>query len=224
MKKIEIKPGDCYGRWTIIKEVEPHIRRSGQKDRKVLCKCSCGNETEVQLGSLRSGTTISCGCYRKETHTTHGLGNHPLYKVWFNIKDRCYDTSHNYGGRGISVCDEWLGDDPKTFIDWAMANGYEKELEIDRIDNEGNYKPSNCRFVTSSVNQANRRVGGEIKYRGVSFHKPNKKYATSIKINGKKIHLGYYETAEEAARAWDDYIIKNNIQNRQLNFKGENNE
>ncbi len=98
-----------------------------------------------------------CGCVNNSTK--HGLKNHPLYKVWKKIRERCnnsnYREFHLYGGRGITVCPEW--DDAKTFVEWAMFNGYEIGLEIDRRDNSRGYSPDNCRFVTGAVNSQNSR-------------------------------------------------------------------
>jgi len=219
MKKLEIKPGCHIGRLTIIKEVEPHVTPGGHKLRKVLCECSCKNRTkvEVQLNNLRSGATTSCGCIQKEKVTTHGLFNHPLYKVCNDMKKRCSNKKDKYyGGRGITVCDEWLNDF-KAFYDWCMSNGWKQGLEIDRINSDKGYSPDNCRFVTSSENNANRRPYGKIKYKGVSLSENGKKYRASVTVDGKTIYIGLYETAIEAAKAYDEYIINNNL-NRQLNF------
>jgi len=230
MKKLEIKPGDTYGRLTIIKEIAPHVFPSGERKRKVLCQCSCENKTivEVQLSNLRGRNTTSCGCWKKEgiikRSSTHGLKHHSLYPVWKNMKNRCSDKNHkNYGGRGISVCSEWRKDF-KEFYEFAMSNGWKQGLEIDRIDNDKGYSPDNCRFATRSENQSNKRAYGKIPYYGVCFNKRDKKYVASVWVEGKKIYLGLYETAELAARAYDEYVIVNKL-DKQLNFKkGENDE
>ncbi|GAH87592.1 unnamed protein product, partial [marine sediment metagenome] len=90
----------------------------------------------------------------------HGYSNHHLYKVWQHMKQRCYNENHvgykNYGGRGIAVCSEWISS-PKTFIDWALPL-WKEGLQIDRMDNNGNYEPSNCRFITHAENQLNSRL------------------------------------------------------------------
>lgn len=100
---------------------------------------------------------------------THGLRNHPLYDVWGKIKARCYNIQSkdytDYGGRGISVCTEWI-DDFKAFYDWCIENGYQKGLEIDRRNNNGNYEPDSCRMVTRSQNMRNTRRNNNLTYNG----------------------------------------------------------
>lgn len=224
-KRIEINQGDRYNRLTIIKEVFAKSRRS------FLCKCDCGNKIEVMLYKLRNGHTTSCGCYHKEKvaktnikiKTTHGLSSNPLYCVWLAIKNRCYNFNnkqyHNYGGRGIKVCKEWC-DDVESFIKWCLRNGYKKGLEIDRIDNNGNYEPNNCRFIDKSGNQMNKRKKKNCssKYRGVSFYKATGKWMASVAIgNGKQKYLGLHDTELEAVKAYDAYIVENNLPNK-LNF------
>ena len=129
-----------------------------------LCRCDCGTEKVIISSHLKNGNTASCGCLQKEiaseSQTTHGRSYHPLYFVLDAMKQRCYNKNNkaykNYGGRGITVCPEWRNE-PEVFIDWAKANGYEIGLQIDRINNDGNYEPNNCRFVTRKENNNNRR-------------------------------------------------------------------
>lgn len=133
-------------------------------------KCDCGNEVIVKLKDIVSGRVKSCGCYRRK-HTgdmrrKHGLKDKSprLYNVWVGMRDRCNNPNNNsyknYGGRGITVCSEW--NDFKAFYDWAMANGYDENAKrgkctIDRIDNNGNYEPSNCRWVDMHFQNTNTR-------------------------------------------------------------------
>jgi len=115
---------------------------------------------DVLTESLRSGASVSCGCFHVDGLVRHNRSYHPAYYVWKGMIDRCSNPKakdwHNYGGRGIKVCDQWK-DDPTAFCDWAESNGHKKGLQIDRIDNFGDYEPANCHFVTPKVNSRNKR-------------------------------------------------------------------
>jgi hypothetical protein len=140
------------------------LRRDGRRRSYAawLCVCDCGKKLVVSGNELRQGQK-SCGCQKSslisQAKTTHGESGSPLHKAWKNMKTRCYnvlsDHYHRYGGRGITVCDEWRND-AVAFIKWAHANGYAPDLQIDRRDNDKGYCPENCRFVTSAENRANR--------------------------------------------------------------------
>lgn len=137
---------------------------------------------------------------------------HKLYDVFRSMKTRCYkDTNKdykNYGARGIIV--EFI--DYKDFIDWALQNGYEEGLEIDRKNNYGNYSKDNCRFVSRSINNMNRRTTSNSGFKGVSLETRSGKYKARIKNK----FIGYYMTAIDAAKAYNQYIIDNDLPN-QLN-------
>ena len=141
------------------------------------CRCDCGKVTTVRARSLWSGNTRSCGCLQKEKaskigkamHTTHGGSGTRLNKIYRAIKQRCNNPQNpayeNYGGRGITVCAEWLNSF-EAFRDWALANGYRDDLTIDRIDNDGPYCPENCRWVTMKQQGNNRRSNRVLTYNG----------------------------------------------------------
>ena len=165
--KVNYSKGDNVGNCTFIKEVSPRVvlkteeRKRTRIRRKALFICSCGNEFEAVIDKVKINKA-SCGCLQIEKmkkmclgNVTHGQKKHPLYSVWNNILYRCNDvTNKYYGGRGIKVCDRWK--DINLFIE-DMYPTYQKYLEIDRINNDGNYEPENCKWVTKKENCNNRR-------------------------------------------------------------------
>ncbi len=138
---------------------------NGDKKSYWLCECDCGNKAIVRKDSLESGHAKSCGCLAKEYRPiTHGHSRDRLYSIWANMKQRCYNKNDenykNYGGRGITVCNEWQ--DYMLFRKWAYENGYDEnakrgECTLDRIDVNGNYEPSNCRWSDKDVQNYNKR-------------------------------------------------------------------
>ena len=128
-----------------------------------LCRCDCGSNTTCTTGNLTTGNSKSCGCLQRERATErltkHGRHGEKLYWVWGEMKQRCKNPKRpgykNYGGRGISVCREWS--DYATFREWAISNGYVHGLTIDRVNNDGNYEPSNCQWATMLMQSRNKR-------------------------------------------------------------------
>ncbi len=213
-KKIDLL-GKRFGRLIVTKEAG----RSKWGRTIWECKCDCCNEIVVSGLDLRRGHTKSCGCIRRK----HGLRNHPLYTVWQNLRCRCQNINdvgyHDYGARGINVCKEWR-DSPELFISWAAANGWQKGFQIDRKDNNKGYSPGNCRFTTSSNNMLNTRLLNRKNtsgLRGVDWHKRSAKYRARVKINNKVYSLGYFESAVEAGKARDAFVVERGL-HTPLNF------
>ena len=136
----------------------------------------------------------------------HKLSNHKLYHVWTDMKQRCYNKNSLdykwYGQRGIKVSIRWRHNF-KAFYNWAMNNGYGEGLQIDRKDNDKNYKPGNCRFVTPSKNQINKNLqsNNTSGYKGVYYNKPAGKFLARANINNKRKHIGLFKTAKQAHEA-----------------------
>lgn len=134
------------------------------------CLCDCGGTRTVSNDHLRSGEVIDCGCYKRHIPNVakHHMYNHRIYRIWSLMKERCFNQKRaeypRYGGRGITVCPEWL--DATTFIEWSLKNGYADDLTLDRIDNDGNYCPENCRWITRKEQGYNKSTNRLITYKG----------------------------------------------------------
>lgn len=138
------------------------------------CKCDCGTTKDVGADGLVKGAIQTCGCCSEKSgvhnhNYKHGLTHSRIMRIWTNMKGRCYNPREkaykNYGARGITICSEWIND-VKSFYDWAILNGYDDTLTIDRIDVNGNYEPSNCRWVDRKTQCNNQRNNHLIEYKG----------------------------------------------------------
>lgn len=205
--------GQKFGRLTVIKRVENIKGRTA-----FLCKCECGNLINVIGHNLKIGTTKSCGCLLKEQRKIncqkmveydkkfkpqqkHGLCKHRLFKIWSNMKDRCLrekNTAYkDYGGRGITVCQEWM-DDFINFYIWAMKNGYKDDLSIDRINVNGNYEPQNCRWADSKTQNRNSRQCKKIFYKGKYYSRGELAEFSCVSYNTLRYRLNNGWKIEDA--------------------------
>lgn len=162
-----------FGKWTVLNRAEDYIDKHGHHHRKWHCICGCDKQTErdVLESSLLHGSSTSCGCNR--ARPIHGLSGSRIKRIYYNMHSRCENPNtpkyENHGGRGICICKEWSGKNGLTnFYNWAMKNGYQDNLTIDRIDNNGNYEPTNCRWTDYNSQNRNKRDNVYITINGVS--------------------------------------------------------
>lgn len=191
-----------------------HIKRFG------LYRCMCSKEFITVSAGIKSGNTKSCGCHKvnilAKRNVTHNMSKHKLYPTWKGMIDRCNNNKNSkfkyYGGRGITVCDRWK--DVSLFIE-DMYPSYQEGLSIDRINNDGNYEPFNCRWSTREVQGRNTSVlysHNTSGFRGVHFNTLSKKWISKIKLSGVQITIGRYCTVIDAAKAYNKYVIDNNLE------------
>ena len=182
MKAVDLI-GQRFGRLTVLERAENKGIHVCWK-----CRCDCGNEKIVRGCQLKNSNTQSCGCLQIErtikAHATHRQTRTRLHRIWTAMKTRCFNPNtkayKDYGGRGITVCAEWKNNF-EAFRDWAMANGYSDNLTIDRINNDGNYCPQNCRWATRAEQNKNKKSGG---------HKLTKQQVEEIRAEYRKGERG----------------------------------
>lgn len=196
-----------------------------------LYECKCGKEARSRMKNSKTKEPDAKQCFdcgRKETsvknkshgHNTRLSGKTRMYHSWDGMKQRCLNEKSakygDYGGRGIKMCKEWH--EFSAFMEWAELNGYKSHLEIDRIDNDGDYSPDNCRWADRKTQCANRRKkqGCTSRYIGVNLHTEGV-YAARCSVNNKTVYIGTYDNQVQAAVERDAYIINNNLYHK-LNF------
>ena len=193
---------------------------SKQKHRIGVYECQyCNTEFEANMYSVLSGSTKSCGCQRGKGQLKHGLEANRFYNTWYSMKQRCTSiiskAYKHYGGRGITVCDEWL--DVRNFVAWAESTHPNiSGVSLDRIDNNKGYTPENCRWVDNTIQNTNKRINirntsGVV---GVSQRRGEGNWSASLGIHGTKVYIGTFKTKEEATYARDNYIIENKLPNK----------
>lgn len=202
--------GKKFGKLEVI-----GVHDTGSRKTYYVCQCDCGNVKVVRADALISGATKSCGCIKKEQDKTNLTANHKhkmsgtrIYETWQDMKRRCYNKQNarydRYGGRGITVCDEWLKNF-QSFYDWAISNGYSDDLTIDRIDNDGNYEPSNCRWSTAKE-QCNNR-GSNINITIGNATKSLMCWCEIFNVDYKKVYARYKRNGYEGIdRLFNDIL------------------
>ena len=188
--------GRRYGHLTVIS----YSHRGKRRNHFWNCICDCGKEACVNSAHLKNGTTKSCGCLRYEVaHARKKIKSHRLHTIWSSMKQRCNNPNNakykSYGGRGVKICEDWL--DFSNFFDWAINNGYSDNLSIDRIDVNGNYEPSNCRWVSNKIQARNKQNTVYLEYEGISKSISDwaDEKGISHEVIKKRMSLGW--TAEE---------------------------
>ena len=196
--------------------------KSKHKARYGIYECPiCLKHYRACTTQVKSGAITKCrSCSNRIINTKHGDGKAKIYGVWNNMIRRTTDKLNKsyevYGARGITVCEEWLKYD--NFKAWTMSSGYKEGLTLDRKDVNGNYEPSNCRWVTRTVQARNTQKLNKTNntgYRGVNFRRLKSgkiKFRSRIVVDNKIIHLGYFDCRLAAAYAYDEYATKNNLE------------
>lgn len=204
--------GQTFGYWTVLERAT----NDNKGQARWLCRCECGTLKIVLGYSLRKGKSTNCGCVRlekmKKSSTTHGKRQHPLYIIWLDIKRRCLNKNDNaymyYGGRNITICNEWI-DNFDNFYNWSIENGYKKGLSIDRIDTNGNYEPSNCRWTNAKTQARNRRNNFNITYNGQT--KCLSEWSEILCINRGTLKSRILRSKWSIEKAFNTPVLSNNI-------------
>lgn len=212
-QRVTIKVGDTYGQLTIAKLIGS-VLYSGKKRKLWQCECSCGNVVELLDDYLKKKTLreTSCGNCREDSFYKNTISER---SSWASIFVRCYNVDcisyKYYGGRGISICDRWNPDKGGSFINFYEDMGKRLEgMTLDRIDSDGDYEPSNCRWATRTEQEVNKKqrsknTSGKT---GVYFYKKYSKWEVKISVNKRQVYVGMYENFEDAVKAREDAELK----------------
>lgn len=196
-----------------------------KRNTYVVFECpSCKNHITTRKSIIKKNKFLMCQrCSHNKLKQENPLSRTKLYNVWASFKDRCFNEKSkpykNYGGRGISVYKKWVNDF-KAFYDWSIENGYKEGLSIDRINNDGNYEPSNCRWAdwnTQAINKQRISIRNTSGYVGVSYYSKRRTFVASVTINGTTKKIFENKDAYIVAKYREEYIISNNIIAR-MNF------
>lgn len=204
--KVNDLTGKRYGKLQVVERLE-----TINGETWYLCQCDCGNQHKASQSNLIKGHVLSCGVYGcKKTTRTHGMRQTDIYKKYYDIHTRCNRKDNPlYGGRGISVCEEWSGPNGFiAFVEWSMSHGYKEGLSLDRIDVNGDYCPENCRWTDMETQARNKRLLPSNKTGYAGVYLKDGKYAAQIRVDGKHLHLGSFATIEEAAKVRRDAELK----------------
>lgn len=203
--------GKKFGKLTILSIFKKEVGKSKLRENKYsCCKCDCGKEKEIPLSAVVMGRQRSCGCDSSQNIKDR------IYNIYNAMKQRCYYKNgaryKDYGGRGIKICDEWLCSF-KNFKEWALSHGYRDNLTIERIDNNGDYCPENCKFASYQIQSSNQRVRKDNSsgYRGINHNQKQNRWVARVQVNKKRKCIGYFKTPEEAHKARVEYLREHKL-------------
>ena len=218
MRRIKYTKGQKIGELIFIEEPSP----TRYPKRVALFMCTCGNLFRTMISNAKSGTTKSCGCLQKErakaAQLKHGLSSDSVYRMWAEIKKRCYNKKYkryaDYGGRGIKMLESWRYDF-NQFYNYIMGlpNAGRTGLTIDRENNDVGYFPNNLRWVDNHIQSTNKRKykNNTSGYTGVSYETSAKRWRSRIQVRGEPVDLGNHKTPQIALSHRNNYIISNQL-------------